>query len=79
MISLMIALNAHYDGKGLVPDKPLDLPANQKVRISIEPIDADPPTARPRTGWHALIGIANEGPTNPNPHSPIPLSGALRQ
>ncbi len=70
MISLMIALNAHYDGKVLVPDEPLDLPANQKVRNSIESIDADPPIARPRTDWHALIGIANEGPTNPNPRFP---------
>ncbi|HVT87733.1 MAG TPA: hypothetical protein VHD56_02690 [Tepidisphaeraceae bacterium] len=38
----MIALKAHYDGKVLVPDEPLDLPANQKVRLSIEPIEPAP-------------------------------------
>jgi hypothetical protein len=36
----MIALNAHYDGKVLVPDEPLALPTNQKVRIELEPIES---------------------------------------
>jgi hypothetical protein len=34
----MIALNGRYDGKVIVPDAPLDLPADQKVRITVEPI-----------------------------------------
>lgn len=38
----MIALNAHFDGKVLIPDEPLALPANQKVRIELEPIDSAP-------------------------------------
>lgn len=33
----MIALKAHFDGKVLVPDEPLALAPNQKVRITIEP------------------------------------------
>jgi hypothetical protein len=36
----MVTLNAHFDGKVIVPDEPLNLPANQKVRISVEPIGA---------------------------------------
>ena len=40
IIRSMIALNAHFDGKVLIPDEPLALPANQKVRIELEPIDA---------------------------------------
>jgi hypothetical protein len=36
----MIALNAHFDGKVLIPDEPLDLPANQQVRIELEPIES---------------------------------------
>ncbi len=35
----MLTLNAHFDGKVLVPDEPLALKPNQKVRISVEPID----------------------------------------
>ena len=38
----MIELNAHYDGKVIVPDAPLDLPANVRVRISVEPIEGTP-------------------------------------
>jgi hypothetical protein len=40
----MIALNAHFDGKVIVPDEPLDLPANQRVRIQVEPIASSTPT-----------------------------------
>lgn len=36
----MVTLNAHFDGKVIVPDEPLDLPANQKLRISVEAVDA---------------------------------------
>ena len=39
----MIALKAHFDGKVLVPDEPLHLPANQKVRIELEPIESSAP------------------------------------
>ena len=40
----MIALNGRYDGKVIVPDTPLDLPADQAVRITVEPI-ATPPAS----------------------------------
>lgn len=38
----MVRLNAHFDGKVIVPDEPLALTPNQQVRITIEPI-ASPP------------------------------------
>lgn len=62
----MIALNAHYDGRVIVPDEPLDLPANQKVRINIEPIDTEP-QSRPRTDFSQWIGLALPLPTD---HAP---------
>ncbi|MBC8877035.1 MAG: antitoxin family protein [Planctomycetes bacterium] len=34
----MIAIHARFDGKVLVPDQPLDLPANQRVVVRIEPV-----------------------------------------
>lgn len=40
----MIVLNAHYDGRFIVPDEPFDLPANQKLRVSVEPIEPIEPT-----------------------------------
>jgi len=37
---LMVELNAHFDGKVIVPDEPLALKPNQRLRIQVEPIDA---------------------------------------
>lgn len=36
----MVRLNAHFDGKVIVPDEPLALKPNQRVRIQVEPIDS---------------------------------------
>ena len=38
----MVRLNAHFDGKVIVPDEPLALKPNQRVRIQVEPIEAEP-------------------------------------
>ncbi|MFN0137440.1 MAG: hypothetical protein ACKVS9_15155 [Phycisphaerae bacterium] len=43
--SIMVELNAHFDGKVIVPDEPLALKPNQRVRIQIEPIDQPLPQA----------------------------------
>ena len=43
-----MTLNARYDGKVIVPDEPLNLPANQKLRITVEPIDSPAPAKRAR-------------------------------
>jgi hypothetical protein len=39
----MDKFNAHFDGKVIVPDEPLALKPNQRVRIQVEPIDDAPP------------------------------------
>lgn len=39
----MVKLNAHFDGKVIVPDEPLALKPNQRVRIQVEPIDQPTP------------------------------------
>ncbi|MCC6698345.1 MAG: hypothetical protein IT365_22160 [Candidatus Hydrogenedentes bacterium] len=39
----MVRLNAHFDGKVIVPDEPLALKPNPRVRIQVEPIDQPPP------------------------------------
>ena len=44
----MIALNAHFDGKVLVPDEPLNLAPNVKVRITVEEVTVDPPVTGKR-------------------------------
>jgi hypothetical protein len=70
MISLMIALNAHYDGKVLVPDEPLDLPANQKVHILLmETVESQANRIEPaRTNFSEWIGLAKD--TSGKVHDP---------
>lgn len=61
----MLTLNAHFDGKVIVPDEPLDLTPNQKLRISIEPLE--PPPLRPHSDWQSLIGLGLPVPENHQP------------
>lgn len=63
----MVQLNAHFDGKVLVPDEPLALKPNQRVRIQIEPIESieSPPLpsdAKRRLGLQrgAVVYIAED-------------------
>ncbi len=63
----MIALNARYDGKVIVPETPLDLPANQRVRISVEPIEAESMPAPKRTDFSEWLGL---GLPLPPDHTP---------
>lgn len=61
----MVTLNAHFDGKVIVPDEPLTLKPNQKLRITVEPVESPP--VKPRTDWHSLIGIGLPLPENHTP------------
>ena len=38
----MVTVNAHFDGKVIVPDEPLDLPPNQALIVRIEPVGSAP-------------------------------------
>ena len=38
----MISIQAHYDGKVIVPDEPVDLPCDQTLVIRIEPVEPSP-------------------------------------
>jgi hypothetical protein len=67
VLSFHTTLNAHYDGKVIVPDEPLDLPPNQKLRILVEPIDAASEPAPTRTEFRDLIGIGLPLPENHTP------------
>jgi hypothetical protein len=33
----MVKVNAHFDGKVIIPDEPVDLPLNQPLVVSVEP------------------------------------------
>jgi hypothetical protein len=61
-----MVLNARFDGKVIVPDEPLNLPANQRVRISVEPIAGEAPPKK-RIDFGEWLGLAKRAPQNPNP------------
>ncbi|MCC6358873.1 MAG: hypothetical protein IT450_09025 [Phycisphaerales bacterium] len=44
----MVRLNAHFDGKVIVPDEPLALKPNQRLRIQVELIDQPPAPPDPK-------------------------------
>jgi hypothetical protein len=74
MISPMVVLKAHFDGRVLVPDEPLDLAPNQAVKITVEPIETAPvadDTSRRLDYWRSRLGIALD-PSDPpqKPHHP---------
>jgi len=61
----MIAINAHYDGKVIVPDEPVDLAPNQALIVRIETRRPDePPTRESALAW--LVANAGESTDIPS-------------
>lgn len=58
----MIAINAHFDGKVIIPDEPLDLPPGQPLIVRIEAKDADA-SRESALAW--LAGHASDSEDNP--------------
>lgn len=51
---------AHFDGKVIVPDEPLQLPVGQRLRVQVEVVEpASPPFA-------SLLGFAADLPDAPS-------------
>ncbi len=56
----MAVLKAHFDGKALIPDEPVDLPVNCALEIDVKPVMA---------GKASLADLASQLdklPTNPD-------------
>ncbi|MGD0092477.1 MAG: DUF2281 domain-containing protein [Planctomycetota bacterium] len=48
----MIAIKAHYDGKCLVPDEPLELPPGKPLLVQVEVAPDLPPSEKRVLGLH---------------------------
>ncbi len=57
----MVAINAHFDGKVIVPDEPVDLPANQRVIIHIQAV------GERIADFRSWLGLGLRAPMNPTP------------
>lgn len=57
-----MTVKAHFDGKVLVPDEPVDWPVNQPLKVTVQPAEPGEPP---------LVKLARELATfPPNPNSP---------
>ncbi len=64
----MTAIKAHFDGKVIVPDEPLELPVGEKLVVTVEPADEEE---------YPLLKLARElakYPSNPD----APTDGAAQ-
>ncbi|HXP88661.1 MAG TPA: hypothetical protein VN841_28280 [Bryobacteraceae bacterium] len=56
-----MTVNAHFDGKVIIPDEPLDLPPNQALIVQIQPVDArDEIVREPALSWLADHAVEND-------------------
>lgn len=56
-----MTVNAHFDGKVIVPDEPLDLPANQALIVQIEPVRGpDTPAEESILTWLAANAVESD-------------------
>jgi hypothetical protein len=57
----MVAIKGHFDGRVIVPDEPLNLPANQRLIVHVQPITDQ------FTDFRSWIGLGKRAPENPRP------------
>ena len=53
-----MTVSAHFDGKVIVPDEPLDLPPNQALRVHIEPLEGE--AEESALAWIAANAVEND-------------------
>jgi hypothetical protein len=59
-----MTVNAHFDGKVIIPDEPLDLPPNQALIVRIEPVGAASETVKESAlTWLAVNATENDALT----------------
>ena len=57
----MTTLNAHFDGRVIVPDEPIDLPTNQPLIVHIEPVGGKHEAAEESVlSWLAANAVESE-------------------
>ena len=55
-----MTVNAHFDGKAIIPDEPLDMPPNQALIVQIEPVGARETADESALAWLAANAVEND-------------------
>lgn len=60
----MTVLTAHFDGKVLIPDEPVNLPTDCALKVQVEPVPGTPATEKPLL---RLVELAKRFPVTDGP------------
>jgi hypothetical protein len=55
-----MTVNAHFDGKAIIPDEPLDMPPNQALILQIERVGPREPAEESALTWLAANAVEND-------------------
>jgi hypothetical protein len=55
-----MTVSAHFDGKAIIPDEPLDLPPNQALIVQIEPVGARETANDSALAWLAANAVEDD-------------------
>jgi hypothetical protein len=55
-----MTVNAHFDGKAIIPDEPLDMPTNQALVVYIERVGPREPVEESALAWLAANAVEND-------------------
>jgi hypothetical protein len=55
-----MTVNAHFDGKAIIPDEPLDLPPNQALIVQIESVGSRETADESALAWLAANAVEND-------------------
>jgi len=55
-----MTVNAHFDGKAIIPDEPLDMPPNQALILQIERVGSPEPAEESALAWFASNAVEND-------------------
>ena len=55
-----MTVNAHFDGKAIIPDEPLDLPPNQALILQIEPVGPPATAEESVLAWLAANAVEDD-------------------
>jgi hypothetical protein len=61
-----MTLKAHFDGKVLIPDEPVNLPVNRALKVQIESADQSTPPAIGEKPLSEFLKAIEAMPTNPD-------------
>ena len=55
-----MTVSAHFDGKAIIPDEPLDMPPNQALIVQIERVGPREPAEGSALAWLAANALEND-------------------